>query len=293
MLVVATPCVFVYRSTHPTAHKPVGAGGRSTRRPAPAAWPAPYAPPAPPAPLPAWARGTDAFASSVFLSNGRHFETQTIERQLRRNKFVVTADYPQLVGDERSAVQQFNATVVALVSTDIEPYLQAKRDRAKERNPHWRDVEEYHHVTHKIVFASDDLVSVLFYVSGYSWGAAHGYHYPLVLNYDLRRGRVLRLADLFKPGADYVPQLARYCRDDLERQLSRDMMALGDLSEEDAQKASTYRAWVLTPLGLAIIFKEYQVGPYAAGEPKVLLPYARLRDIIDPRGPVGEIAALN
>ena len=99
---------------------------------------------------------------------------------------------------------------MTLVFADLEPYLQDKRDPAKERNPNWRGVEEYHNISHTVAFASDDLVSVLFYVSGYARGAAHCYLYPLVLNYDLKHGRILQLADLFKPDADYLPMLARH-----------------------------------------------------------------------------------
>ncbi len=293
MLVIMTPCVFIYRARHPATHQPVGAGGPEVRRARAGRTAPPVLPPPDSAPLPAWARGTEAFASSIFLSGGRHFETQTFERRLSHKNFVVTADYPQLAGDDGFAAQQFNQAVRALVNTDLQPYLEDKRDRAQERDPLWRDAEEYHHVTHKVVFASDELISVLFYADGYAWGAAHGYHYPLVLNYDLRRGRALRLADLFDRDADYLSQLARYCLEDLAAQFGHDTMLIDEWRRGAAPQANNYRSWVLTPLGLVIVFKEYQVGPYAAGEPKVFLPYARLRDIIDPGGPVGYSAALD
>lgn len=42
---------------------------------------------------------------------------------------------------------------------------------------------------------------------------------------------------------------------------------------------------------LVFIFEEYQVMSYADGEPKVLIPFASLREITDPRGVPARLAA--
>lgn len=229
-------------------------------------------------------RGTDAFESVINLREGRQFETRTIERHFTGKLFSLAAHYPHLAGDESSAAQNFNREALALVKRDIRPYLQDKRDIEKERHPHWKDIEEDHSISHKVIFATDEVISVLFYAYGYSWGAAHGYHYPLVLNYDLKRGRVLKLADLFKPGAKYLQTIERYCLEDLSCQLERTPKEIQEWSGRTKPKPENYVAWVLVPKGLVIIFEEYQVTSYAGGEPKVLIPYARLGDIIEPRG---------
>lgn len=49
-------------------------------------------------------------------------------------------------------------------------------------------------------------------------------------------------------------------------------------------------AWVVTRDGLVFIFHEYQVASYADGEPKVLIPFASLRDVLDPRGALARLA---
>jgi len=229
-------------------------------------------------------RGTEAFESVINLSNEWRFETRTIEKQLTRTKFSIAVDYPQLVGDQSAAARTFNQAASALVASDINPYLKDNRDLEKEKHSHWKDVEEYHNISHKVIFASDEIISVLFYANGYSWGAAHGYHYPLVLNYDLKRGRVLKLAGLFKPGSKYLQTIASYCLDDLSRQLDMTPEQIQERSGRATPTLKNYRAWVLTPKGLVIVFEEYQVTSYAGGEPKVLIPYKRLRDIINPRG---------
>lgn len=235
-------------------------------------------------------RGTDAFKSVVNLSGGRQFETRTIERQFTKKRFSLNAEYPQLTGDGSSAAQKFNREALSLVRRDIQPYLKDRRDLEKEKHPHWKDVEEYHHISHKVIFATDEVISVLFYADGYSWGAAHGYHYPLALNYDLKRGRVLKLTDLFKPNAKPLQTIERYCLEDLSRQLERTPEQIREWSGRTKPKPENYRAWVLTPKGLVIIFEEYQVTAYAGGEPKVLLAYSRLTDIINPHGALASVA---
>lgn len=235
-------------------------------------------------------RGTDAFKSVVNLSGVRQLETRTIERDLKKKRFSLGVEYPQLTGDESSAARKFNREALSLVNRDIQPYLEDRRDLEKEKNPHWKDVEEYHNISHKVIFATDEVISVLFYADGYSWGAAHGYHYPLVLNYDLKRGRVLKLTDLFKPNSKPLQIIERYCLEDLSRQLDRTPEQIREWSGRTKPKPENYRAWVLTPQGLVIIFEEYQVTSYAGGEPKVLLAYTRLSDIINPRGVLASLA---
>jgi hypothetical protein len=241
--------------------------------------------------LPARDRGAEAFESVVRLSGGRRFEEQTFEKELTRNEFLIKADYPRLVGDRGPAALKFNREVDALVRDEIGPFLPDQPDRKKDEHPIWSDAEEYHVVRHKVVFATDEIVSVFFYVDGYSWGAAHGYHHPRVLNFDLRRGRVLKLADLFRPGSKYLETISRICRDDLSRQLTGSFTEIDSWAEGADPRPKNYRAWVLTPRGLVVIFEEYQVASYAEGEPKVLIPYERLKDIINPQGVLAALAS--
>ncbi|HEY8460392.1 MAG TPA: RsiV family protein, partial [Blastocatellia bacterium] len=45
-----------------------------------------------------------------------------------------------------------------------------------------------------------------------------------------------------------------------------------------------FHSWNITPFGLRITFDAYQVGPYAAGEHVVVIPYPLLKPIIRPDG---------
>ena len=244
-------------------------------------------------PFPARERGTRAFEPFVNLSGGRRFESRAVEREPARKDLKVRADYPVLLGDDGPAAREFNRRARALVAEDVTQYLEAGPDPEKKKDPHFKDVEEFHNLSHKVVFASDAVVSVIFYAEGYSWGAAHGYHYPVTLNFDLKAGRELRLARLFKPGSDYLRGIAKLCAEDLVRQREAGHIHGGGYSRPEDLKptADNFKSWVVTPGGLVFIFEEYRVAPYASGEPKVLVPFDGLKDIIDPRGALADAAA--
>ncbi|MBU0492773.1 MAG: DUF3298 domain-containing protein [Chloroflexi bacterium] len=128
--------------------------------------------------------------------------------------------------------------------------------------------------------STPDLVSILFRIESYTAGAAHPAHHSAVLNYDLKAGKVLALADLFKPDTKYLDAIANYCIDDLGKR------GILDFKEGAEAKAENYRSWNVTPQGLQITFDPAQVAAYAAGPQTVAIPYTALEDVIDPAGPL-------
>src|SRR6185312_208609 len=73
-------------------------------------------------------------------------------------------------------------------------------------------------VNYELALAKDDLISIEFTVSSYSAGAAHPNSYTEVVNFDLKNGRSIKLADLVLPGAKYVEALSTYSIQDLKKQ---------------------------------------------------------------------------
>jgi hypothetical protein len=148
-------------------------------------------------------------------------------------------------------------------------------------------------VNYVVALAQDDLVSVQFDVGSYYQGAAHPNSYTEVVNFDLKNGKQLKLADLFKPGSKFLQTLAAYCIADLKKQQAGDKgKALLDSEIENGAgpAAKNYQSWKIMRKGLGINFDAYQVGPYAAGPQHVLVPWANLKDLINPEGPVGQFA---
>jgi hypothetical protein len=183
---------------------------------------------------------------------------------------------PLLMGPELEVTQPFNRAVDGFVTFALDDFRQGAVEVAAEPGSSiW--------ITHTATVATEDLVSVLFYVDGYVVGAAHPFHYSYSLNYDVGQAQVVGLADLFRPDTDYLGVLSRYCLDNLAQQ--------GVLEwEEGALPApENYQQWNITPEGLLINFDEYTVAPYAAGPQSVVVPYALLEDILAPEGPLATL----
>jgi hypothetical protein len=178
---------------------------------------------------------------------------------------------PYLSGADLPPVEGFNRAVEGFVAFAIDDFEVGVNQAAMGPGSSlW--------ITHTVTAATEDLLSVLFYVDGYVMGAAHPFHYDHTLNYDLGEARVLSLAELFEPGADYLAVLSQYSLTDLRRQ--------GVLEWEDGAlpAAENFQRWSITPEGLLISFDEYSVAPYAAGPQAVLVPYSVLEDLADPAG---------
>jgi hypothetical protein len=125
-----------------------------------------------------------------------------------------------------------------------------------------------------------------FRLSSYSYiaGAAHGSTTLLTFSYDLATGRRLMLADLFRPGIDYLGWLSRESVGQLAAR-----PAVYDPVQTPSGLTPTedhFAHFVLTPVGLDVTFTEYQVGPYAIGTPHVTFPYAQLRPLLATPGPL-------
>src|SRR5207253_10544010 len=117
------------------------------------------------------------------------------KRQGKWGGYEISAEYPQLLGAGASAAK-FNDEVFALVSKDVAGYRKTFTEDAKQGGE--LDVSYY------VSFADDSLVSVDFSDYHYFFGAGEHDADSTTFNYDLGRGRALRLADIFKPSSDYL-----------------------------------------------------------------------------------------
>lgn len=276
----------------PGAEHAAGATANSSAAPpaaaqsvyAPAA-PEPYAPP-----FPSRECGDAAFEPFIRMSDGRAFESRELAPRPARKDLKLGANYPVLVGDAGRGAREFNRLALAFVTGELRPFLRDRSDADRDR---LKGVEMEHHVSHTVVYASDELVSVLFYVTGYSTPAAHGYHFPVTLNFDLKAGRELGLGDIFEPGSGYLRKVAGLCAEEMKRQFGQTYaVSEGSIFADGLKpRAKNFDSWVVTRDGLVFIFEEYQLVAYSEGEPKVLIPFGRLKELMRPGGALAALAA--
>ena len=225
-------------------------------------------------------------------------EVDVVSKAIKENNkklvYEIKAVYHQLSGGNNPNFEKFNQVVRTAVTKKVATFKKEVQPEPEEEPRPENSMGSDLDVSYKIELAQDDLISVVFSVSSYYQGAAHPNSYTEPVNYDLKNGRVLKLSDLFKSDAKYLNALSTYSVTDLKKQ-SKQKGADGMLDDSSINSgagpsAKNYQSWAITKRGLGINFDAYQVGPYAAGPQYVLVPYASIKDLINPDGPIGQFA---
>jgi hypothetical protein len=194
--------------------------------------------------------------------------------------YTINAEIPYLQDSTLEAVEPFNQLVEALVREDIDRFRSSVLQSAT--NPPI-SVGSSYDLRYDQLAPEGNLISLKFTISSYFDGAAHPGEQILTFNYDLSGEKQLNLGQLFKPGSDYLNQIAAYCKGQLSQ---RDI----GYSESGADATSeNYRNWNITADGLLITFDMYQVAAGAAGSQTVLVAYADLKSMINDQGPLDRI----
>lgn len=142
--------------------------------------------------------------------------------------------------------------------------------------------------SYEVPLLTPRLASFRLIVAEYAAGAAHPNDYNVVLNYNLTTGKRIALKDLFTPGSDYLRVLSRYAIKDLTTQLnaSGDEAALRWIKDGASPQTGPFKSVGISKNALIIYFDSYQVAAYAAGLPKVAVPFTAIRNVINPAGPL-------
>jgi hypothetical protein len=229
----------------------------------------------------------------IELSGAARFAPKVIKEANKEKRYRVDAEYPQIDGDVR--FDKFNREARSLITKDVAAFKTA--ETVSETDPGTETpaekVDSSMDVGYEIRYATDDLISVEFTEDDYERGAAHANISTAVLNYDVKNGKKLALADLFNAKANYLSAISTYCIKELQDRLKKDKDSMLDadmMKSGTSARADNYKAWAITKKGLWITFDPYQVAAFAAGPQYVLVPYSALKDLIKPDGPVGSFA---
>jgi peptidoglycan-N-acetylglucosamine deacetylase len=191
----------------------------------------------------------------------------------------ITVEYPFM--QEPAADQMFNQEINTLVQAQIDDINKNAADVEDWRAKNMPQFFSQLIMKYATALADENFAAVRLEVSPYVAGAAHPNFFYLTVNYDLKRGKLLQLADLFKPGSNYLTIIADYCKTDLKKQ-GLEM----DFSDGLSPTRENFQNWNLTKDGLQILFDPYQVASWAQGPQKVVIPFDQLQDILLPSGPV-------
>lgn len=222
-----------------------------------------------------------AFTGEVELASKQIKETN------KKLNYEIAAQYPQISGGNNPNFEKFNQLARMAATKEVATFKKNMAPEEGEEPPPEGSMGSDLNVSYEVALAQDDLVSVKFDIGSYYQGAAHPNSMSQVLNYDLKNGKLLKLSDLFKPGAKFLPAISAYCIAELKK--SKDLLE-DQINSGAGANAKNYQSWTIERRGLGIHFDSYQVGPYAAGPQYVLVPYSALKDLINPDGPVAQFA---
>ena len=213
---------------------------------------------------------------------------KSVKENNKKLMYEIDAQYPQITGANNPNLEKFNQLARTVVMKSVAGF---KKDMAPEEGDEPRPEGSMGSdlgIGYTINLAQDDLISVQFDIGSYYQGAAHPNSRTETLNYDLKNGKQLRLADLFKPGSKYLQTLSTFCIADLKKQAKDKNSGVleGVFEDGAAPTAKNYESWTITKRGIGINFDSYQVAPYAAGPQFVMVPYSALKDLIKPDGPL-------
>lgn len=236
----------------------------------------------------------------IELTGGAEIVAKSVKETNKKLNYKIEVAYPEITAPLDNRFSKFNQEAKALATRSVAAFRKDRTDAAKEEaEAEAAEPSTLSELTsdlsgdYTIVLANDALLSVRFDISQFT-GGAHGTSSSSVLNYDVKSGKLLKLADVFKPGAKYVPVLSAYCVKDLKKQSGSNNNILPDesIQEGAGPDAKNFGSWTISKKGLMITFDAYLVGPYVAGPQYVLIPYSVLKDLLNPDGPLKAVAGL-
>lgn len=173
--------------------------------------------------------------------------------------------FPRIDGQQTPAIQRFNELVA--------------RQPQRSLGDATSEVVDY-----QIVFAGPELISVRFISSEDTLGAAHPNNSVNAVTVLMSEGRELAAADVFRADSGWENFLTTRAVETLTREFSD----YGFVPpERDVRETATKpHLWLVSDAGLVILFPPYSFGgPHALGGAEVTIPWADLREYLNPAAP--------
>ncbi|TAN32720.1 DUF3298 domain-containing protein [Patescibacteria group bacterium] len=196
-------------------------------------------------------------------------------------RYVIIAKYPRLLGLSPAADKNFNDAMLALINQNVSDF---KKNVAETPDT---QVNSSLETNFDIVEENENFVSILLIVDSYVAGAAHPARRLASFNFDLEKGAVFGLKDVFKSGAPYLERLSQFARAELlESNKQEPFTDEATINAGTEPKEENFQVINFSAAGIAIVFNEYQVAAYAAGPQMVEIDYESVKDILNEEGPL-------
>lgn len=230
-----------------------------------------------------------AVRQNIYFTGGLSLIARKIMEKNKPRMYEVEAKYPEITGAANPGVAKFNSLAKQTVAKSVADFKKNMLEFTAEDLKFARDrgTSNYIEISYNVEYADNDLISLRFGEGTYT-GGAHPNYYSYTVNYDLKNGREISLADLFKPDSNYLKVISGYSIAKLKSEL-KEMSDDEWIKTGAGAKAENFKSWNLSEKGLVINFDPYQVAPYAAGAQTVFIPFDKLSEILKPGGVVSRL----
>jgi len=118
--------------------------------------------------------------------------------------------------------------------------------------------------------------------------AAHPNAFYDSYNFNFDAWTPFTLKDIFLASSDYLKAISDYCYKDLLVTFKEDTYPgmEEDIKKGTAPLENNFKTFNVDEKNLIITFQYYQVGPRNWGAPEVKIPYDKIKDILNPEGPL-------
>ena len=198
---------------------------------------------------------------------------QIITQRMATANQSLQIDYPVVIGMANTMVQHtINSKILALINKLI-----------KESGYYDTATKTTVQIWYEIKSNERGILSLSIGMYYYADRAAHGMTVIKSLTFNIHDGKVYKLADLFKPGCDYIKVLSDIIKLQIKE---RDLPLIDDFKAIDPNQD-----YYIADKALVVYFQLYELTPYAYGLPFFPISVYQLSDIIKEDGPLGKMAA--
>lgn len=226
---------------------------------------------------------TDTAKGSIYISLTVEipvcYKDQAVVDSIRERLigFMMGGAYAKL--DPDSVVDKFAADLKREYKANNEPLLKLmdKNNRITLYNEHV--VEGFSLLSDEHIFS--------YGVNRYVFeGGAHGLNTRNYFNFNLKNGKLITEADLFKPGVDSLLMDLIKVRIVEERRENPELDPIDKLEDSDywVEAIKPNGNFYITDQSINYVFNPYEIAPYYMGQTEVTLPFSRIKSLLKPDG---------
>lgn len=196
-------------------------------------------------------------------------EENTVNENIKIN-----IKYPQFKNDKNNGgLKKLNSKIQKEIETWKNDMMDLNKKYIEQGKKQQYPLREFEMLsTYKTTFMNENFISVVIDKYQYT-GGAHGISAKSVYNYDIKKGRNIKLKELFKDNFDFQHIINNKIKIDIEKEK--------EIYFDEGKQFKGIKdnqSYYLTKEGIVIHFGLYEIAPYSSGYREFLIPYDLIKD---------------